>query len=472
MTQDVDQGQQTACVPEDDDRPHILVAEDDEDIRLALADALGELGHRATAVSTAESALQILEQSDVDTVLTDVRMPGMNGIELCRYVAGDRPGMPVIVMTAFGDVQAAVDALRAGAIDFITKPFETARLAEVVDRALEQRRLNSGVARLTAPNVPDHAFRELVGSSGAMERLRREIAQVAASESTVLIMGESGTGKELVARALHSASRRHAGPFVAVDCCAVPHEILEAELFGYVKGAFTGAERSRLGLFIEAANGTLFLDEVGDMPLALQPKLLRALQERTVRPVGSSRETPFNARIIAASNRDMGRAVQSGEFRIDLWHRLDVLNISVPALRNRERDVIEIAKHFMARLTDEPNRQFELTRAAEQHLLNCDWPGNVRELENCISAAAAMASDYRIGVEELPEDVRSGRARPVLADGKSIEMVERHHIEAVLNAVGWNKVIAAKTLGIDRATLYRKLMRLGLQGPSDPGKVA
>jgi DNA-binding NtrC family response regulator len=439
----------------------LLVVEDDDETRMALSEALEDLGHQVRSEPSAERALTALEHDDVDAVLTDVRMPGMGGIEFCRRLSGDHPNLPVVVMTAYGDVDSAVGALRAGAFDFITKPFSVDGVAEVLDHALDRGRSGTPIVRLSPALVTDDSFHGIVGASPAVRALHQQIRRAAETDSTVLITGESGTGKELVARAIHEASERSSGPFVAVSCAAVPHEILEAELFGHEKGAFTGAVHARIGLFEQATRGTLFLDEIGDMPLDLQPKLLRVLQERRVRPLGASREVLLDTRIVAATNRDLDQAV-----REDLHFRIKVLHIHLPPLRERERDVLELAQHFLARTDSSPS----LSPEAEQQLLGYDWPGNVRELENAMHAAVALASGGRIGLEELPTTVRTRRGPPVSTERPTtLEEVERRHIEIVLKAVGWNKARAARKLGIDRATLYRKLSRFGLDRPARAG---
>jgi DNA-binding NtrC family response regulator len=449
-------------------RSRVLVVEDDEETRLALSDALEDLGHQVKSEPCAESALSALEHEDVDAVLTDVRMPGMGGIELCRRLSGDRPNVPVVVMTAYGDVDSAVGALRAGAFDFITKPFSVDGVAEVLDNALDRGRSGPPVQRLSPTEINDDSFHGLVGSSPAMRALHQQIGRAAATDSTVLVTGESGTGKELVARAIHRASERSSGPFVAVSCAAVPHEILEAELFGHEKGAFTGAVQARIGLFEQASGGTLFLDEIGDMPVDLQPKLLRVLQERRVRPLGASREVLLDTRIVAATNRDLDQAVRAGRFREDLHFRIKVIHLHLPPLRERERDVLELAQHFLPRAGE---RTATLSPEAEQQLLGYDWPGNVRELENAMHAAVALASGGHIGLDELPTTVRTRRGPSVQTSERptTLEEVERRHIEIVLKAVGWNKARAARKLGIDRATLYRKLSRFGLDRPVRTG---
>jgi two-component system response regulator HydG len=447
----------------------VLVVEDDDETRMALSESLEDLGHHVRSEPCAEKALTALEHDDVDAVLTDVRMPGMGGIEFCRRLSGDHPNLPVVVMTAYGDVDSAVGALRAGAFDFITKPFSVDGVAEVLDHALDKGRSGTPIVRLSPAPLSDDSFHGLVGSSAAVRALHQQIGRAAATDSTVLVTGESGTGKELVARAIHEASERSGGPFVAVSCAAVPHEILEAELFGHEKGAFTGAVHARIGLFEQATRGTLFLDEIGDMPLDLQPKLLRVLQERRVRPLGASREVLLDTRIVAATNRDLDQAVRAGLFREDLHFRIKVLHIHLPPLRERERDVLELAQHFLARAGAE---SANLTPEAEQQLLGYDWPGNVRELENAMQAAVALASGGRIGLEELPTTVRARRGAPAANTDRptTLEEVERRHIEIVLKAVGWNKARAARKLGIDRATLYRKLSRFGLDRPARPGR--
>jgi DNA-binding NtrC family response regulator len=449
-------------------KARVLVVEDDDETRLALSDALEDLGHHVRSESTAELALNALEQDDVDAVLTDVRMPGMSGIELCRRLSGDRPNVPVVVMTAYGDVDSAVGALRAGAFDFITKPFSVDGVAEVLDSAIDHGRQSSPVQRLSSGEPESHAFHGLVGSSPAMRALQQRIGRAAATDSTVLITGESGTGKELVARAIHEASERSKGPFVGVSCAAVPHDILEAELFGHEKGAFTGAVQARIGLFEQATRGTLFLDEIGDMPLALQPKLLRVLQERRVRPLGASREVLLDTRIVAATNRDLEGAVRGGQFREDLHFRIKVLHLHLPPLREREHDVLELAQYFLARAGGGSKT---LSPEAEQQLLGYDWPGNVRELENAMHAAVALSSGQQVGVDELPTTVRQRRGPAVTNSERpsTLEEMERRHIEIVLKAVGWNKARAARKLGIDRATLYRKLSRFGLDRPARTG---
>ncbi len=444
----------------------VLVVEDDDDTRAALCDALTDLGHAIEAHSDGASALQRLGSAEFDAVLTDIRMPGMDGIELCQRLTGDRPHLPIVVMTAFGDVESALGALRAGAFDFLTKPLSLEKLDGALSRALGRSNKSSIIVRPAPRPMPPDELEGLVGSSAAMRQIAERITHVAPGESTVLIMGESGTGKELVARAVHRASGR-SGPFVPVSCAAIPAEILEAELFGHTRGAFTGASEARPGLLQQAGGGTLFLDEIGELPLELQPKLLRALQARRLRPVGSAEEIPFDARIITATNRDLGRAVAEGKMREDLLYCVNVLTITLPPLRDRAGDVLELARHFLARVSSNLGVRYELTVAAERQLTAHSWPGNVRELENAIQASVALASTGQVGFEDLPTGIRSQRPTDAGLESRSLEDVERRHILLVLDALHWNKAEAARILGINRATLYRKLQRYGLGGASN-----
>jgi two-component system response regulator AtoC len=445
----------------------ILIVEDDDEIRSAVQDSLSDLGYDAYAESSADRALSMIHQHAPAAVVADVRMPGMSGIEFCQRLTGDWPQVPVVLMTAFGDVDTAVEALRAGAFDFITKPISLDHLTSVLARAVRQHSLAPAMVRLQEPAVPDAARDGLIGSSAVMRSLMERVARVAATSAAVLITGESGTGKELVARAVHRGSPRREAPFVTLSCSAMPPEVLEAELFGYRRGAFTGAAQSREGLLQRAEAGTLFLDEIAGFPLSLQPKLLRVLEERRVRPLGASHDIPLDVRIVAATSKDLEAAVRQGQFREDLLFRLNVHQIQVPPLRERGEDVIELAHHFLsdtAAVAGDAGRGAGLTAEAEQLLRAQIWPGNVRELEACLRSAMARAAGGQIDVDVLAA-LHSAPARPPVAppvQPESLEEVERRHIEIVLRATGWNKALAARKLGIDRATLYRKLMRLGL----------
>jgi DNA-binding NtrC family response regulator len=450
-------------------RPAILLVEDDDDIRASLEDVLNDLGYEVRAEPSAEAGLAALRQYSPDAIVADVRMPGLSGIEFCQRLTGDGPAVPVVLMTAFGEVEMAVEALRAGAFDFITKPIALDQLTSVLERALQRPRTKTGILRLEDPELPDGGRYGLIGASDAMRGLLERIARVAPTDATVLITGESGTGKELVARAIHARSPRHAGPFVALSCAAMPAELLEAELFGHRKGAFTGAAEAREGLLRAAHGGTLFLDEIGEMPLELQPKLLRVLEDPRVRPLGGTGDVLLDVRVVAATNRDLEQAASQGQFREDLLYRLNVHHVRVPPLRERAADVVELARHFLNRGSASGRPAYQLSADAERVLTAYSWPGNVRELENCLNAAAALTAGTSIGLRELPARMHSptpGQAAPAAEESASLEEVERRYIEVVLRATGWNKALAARKLGIDRATLYRKLLRLGLsEGP-------
>ena len=440
-----------------------MVVDDDEDTRLALCDALVDLGYLPVPMVDGESALRESDRAELDLVLTDIKMPGMNGIELCRTLAGDRPDVPVVVMTAFGDVEAAVAALRAGAFDFITKPVGLDQLSEVVNKTLGRDRVSSPPVRLKPLEPVEGALHGLIGSSKLMAGVRAQLARVAATNSTVLVTGESGTGKELATRAIHLGSDRRDAPLVAFSCAAVPRELVESELFGHARGAFTGASEARVGLFQQAHGGTLMLDEIGDMPMELQPKILRAIEERKIRPVGSAHESECDVRVVAATNKNLQHAMRVGQFREDLYFRINVLHVHLPALRERgAEDILALVRHFLSNPDGTCHR---LSDEAERLITAYHWPGNVRELENTIGAAVALANGGRIGFDELPTSVRSPRksGQIELIDVTSLQEVERRHIAVVLRAVGGNKVQAARKLGIDRATLYRKLERLDLE---------
>jgi two-component system response regulator HydG len=438
--------------------PRVLIVDDDADLRGALNRALERLGYETICCASGLEALRVLETQDADVVLSDLRMPVLDGIGLCERIARNSK-IPFILMTAFGDVQAAVQAIRADAFDFILKPFDYSELGAVVERAVRHRAtLPSPVRKLDgAPR----AFRApgIVGSSAKMCELLDYVAFVSDSDASVLITGESGTGKELVARALHENGPRRDGPFVAVSCAAVPAQILESELFGHVKGAFTDAAEARRGLFQDANGGTLLLDEIGAMPIKLQPALLRALQERAVRPVGGTHEEPFDARVLAATNSGLRKAVDEGTFRGDLLFRLEVLHVHIPPLRDRGEDIRDLCEHFLRGVRVRLGRpRLSLSDDAALAIQRYSWPGNVRELENCIEAAAAMAHGDVISFDELPETVKeplhSGAGhRP------SLDHLRRQHIEKVLRAVGGNVAKAARVLGMDRGTLYRRVKR-------------
>jgi two-component system response regulator HydG len=442
----------------------LLVVDDDEPTCEFLEATLSSQGFRVTWDVRAESALQRLREQDFDVTLTDLGMEGINGIEFCQRAIEIQPDMPVIVVTGQASLDAAIAAIRVGAYDFITKPVDTKLLGHQVRRAIEHRRLGREIKRLRQELADAHGLDGIIGRSAAMRRVFNLVQRLRDSDASVLVTGESGTGKELVARSIHENSERKNGPFIALNCAAVPPTLLESELFGHTKGAFTDAKRSREGLFVQADSGTLFLDEVGELPLEMQPKLLRALQERRVRPVGGDSEVTFDARIVTATNRDLESDVEAGRFREDLLYRIDVVRIELPPLRARGRDVLLLAQHFLQRHTSSGNAKVVgISEPAAEKLLSYDWPGNVRELENCVERAVALARFDQITVEDLPRKVREHHADRVLISTEdpsellTLEQLEQRYIAKVLTLMGGNKSQAAKVLGLDRRTLYRRL---------------
>ena len=421
--------------------------------------------------TTTEAFAKAASPPGYDAVVTDLNLRGGTGLDVCKELVAREPNLPVIIITAFGSIESAVQAIRLGAYDFITKPFEFDTLALTLERAVAHRALQLEVTRLrreVAENPP--RFAELLGTSPPMQELFRLLHRVADTLTTVLVTGESGVGKELVARALHQESRRKSGPFVAINCGALPETLLESELFGHVKGAFTDARADRAGVFREANGGTLFLDEVGELPIALQPKLLRVLQERVVRPLGGNREVPVDVRIVCATNVDLEEAVEQGRFREDLFYRLDVVHLEVPPLRARGTDVLLLADTFLQRLSKRDGRPApKLTPDIAARLLAYEWPGNVRELLNLLERVMALSTGELIRVEDLPERVRRGgpTITPDAAEPGTVlplAEVEKRYILKVLGLLDGNKRKAAEALGLDRSTLYRKLQAYGEGG--------
>jgi two-component system, NtrC family, response regulator AtoC len=444
----------------------ILIIDDDRSLCDVLEAELRRREFDVASFTDPHAALAVFEREDFGLAITDVNMAGMNGVDLCKQLVARREDMPVIVITAYANMETAIAAIRAGAYDFVTKPFDMDELALTMERAIRHRMLREEVKRLRKEVDSTQRFEEILGTSGPMLKMCELVTRVADTETTVLITGESGTGKELVAKALHTKSGRRDGPFVAINCAAMPENLLESELFGHVKGAFTDARTARPGLFIRASKGTLFLDEIGEMPAGMQAKLLRALQERTVRPVGGDQEQPFDTRILAATNRDLETEVEEKRFREDLFYRINVVRTHVPPLRARGGDILLLAQHFLERYANQSRRAvLGMTSAAADKLLQYPWPGNVRELQNCIERAVALAQFDQIGVDDLPEKIRDYKTVRINIESNDpaellpMEEVERRYILKVLEAVGGNKTLAAQVLGFDRRTLYRKLER-------------
>jgi DNA-binding NtrC family response regulator len=435
---------------------HVVLAEDDRELRAFLAEALDDAGYEVSDFATADAALDyLIRGGTADAVVTDLILPGMRGHELLAEIRARRPEINVVIITAFGAIDSAIALVKAGAYDYLTKPFSTDELLLSLERALEESRLRREVARLSrSAHAPLPGF---IGASRAMQEVYDLVHRAAAAALPALITGESGTGKELVARALHELSGR-AGRFVAVNCAALPENLLESELFGHEKGAFTGAGREKQGLLEAAHRGTLFLDEVTELPMALQPKLLRALEEGEVRRLGSTQPRRFDVRFVAATNREIEQEVAAGRFRDDLYWRLHVLHMHVPPIRERTADIPLLAEHFLG------GRPIAADAVAA--MTAYPWPGNVRELRNAVERAATLATAREIRVDDLPPRVRDANPaalRVAEASRRSLPLrdLERAYILEVLRQNGGNKSRTAEILGLDRKTLYRKLSEIG-----------
>jgi two-component system response regulator HydG len=442
----------------------ILLIEDDPDTCTLLEGALRRLNYHVDAVGSAQAASEALASASYSVVMTDLGLPGKSGLQLCEEIIKVAPNVPVIVITGDTSTESAIEAIRRGAFDYLTKPIDGQLLGLSVARALHRARLHQEVERLKERTSSGKQRAGLLGDSAPMRAMRELIARVASSEASVLISGETGTGKELVAHAIHAQSARKDGPFVAINCAAVPASLLESELFGHAKGAFTDAKSARDGLFLKADGGTLFLDEIGDMPMEMQSKLLRALQERTVRPVGSNAEIPFNVRLVAATHQDLEHATEQRRFREDLFYRINVVTVDVPPLRERGGDILSLAANFLSAACAHAERApVSLSPQVAERLIAYDWPGNVRELENCMERVAALARYQSATVLDLPEHLR-GTPNSACTTGSArdeeiitLEELERRHILATLARVQGNKSRAAELIGLDRRTLYRKL---------------
>jgi DNA-binding NtrC family response regulator len=456
---------------------HVLVIDDEELYRRALERILARVGHRVSCARDASEAMALVSTEHFDLVLCDVRMPGIHGLELVRQIHDVHPDLPCIVITGYGSAEASVDALRAGAFWYLEKPFEQARLDVVralVDQAIEHGRLKAENRLLQRQLRTRYRFENIVGTSPALRRALEIVERVADSDSTVLITGESGTGKELFARALHYNSRRADRMLVTVNCGAIPEELLESELFGHVRGAFTNAVSHRQGRFALAHGGTIFLDEIGDMSPNLQVKLLRVLQERSFEPVGSSKSVAVDVRVVAATNQDLAAAIRAKRFREDLYYRLNVIPIEVPPLRERRDDIPLLAAHFVEVLNAEKDRAVKgFSDEAMARLVAHDWPGNVRELENLVERLVILRGDGEIAAADLPPPLGAAPVpAPVAAprlppQGLAFnEVVDRFETELILQALEqthWNKQRAALLLGLNRTTLLEKIKKKGLR---------
>jgi DNA-binding NtrC family response regulator len=447
---------------------NLLVVDDERQVRDACRDVASALGYHTITADSAEQALRMIESQSVDMVFLDLKLQGAAGLDLLRHLKSLRPDIEVIVVTGHGTVESAVQAMKAGAYDYVPKPFSMEQMKLLLERVSGHLRLKTENRVLKEKIKSKQGFGNIIGRAPEMDKLYRIIAKAAHSVHPVLILGESGTGKEMVARAIHFSGPFRDKPFIPVDCGSLVPTLIESELFGYVKGAFTGAMQAKEGLLAIAEGGTIFLDEIGELPVDLQAKMLRALQEKEIRPVGSTRRVPINVRILAATNKDLEHAVSQGSFRRDLYFRLNVLSLRIPPLRDRRQDIPLLAASFLERLSQASGRQYELSDDAMKALLGYDWPGNVRELENCLERCCAMSSGPVIHAPDLPSSLTGAPDRLIAAATPPSHIVPMFDVEkqAILSAVAQlngDKLMAAKLLGIGKTTLYRKLKEYGAE---------
>ncbi len=453
-------------------KPIILIIDDDTSLRRVLEYNLQEAGYAVATAASGEEGLSLFDEVSPALVVTDMKMPGMDGMQVLKAVKERSPETLVIMITAFGTVDIAVEAMKAGAYDYITKPFNRDELRLIVAKALQLNGLTAENRRLKSELADRSDFRSMVGSSPAMEQIFQIVRKVADTEASVLITGESGTGKELVARSIHALSSRSNSPFVAINCAAIPRDLLESELFGHVKGAFTGAVKDKAGKFTLADGGTLFLDEVGELPLELQPKLLRALQERVIEPVGGTKEQKLDVRVVAATNLDIEQAMAQGVFREDLYYRLAVIPIHLPPLRQRRDDIPLLLRHFCNKHSADKVVTFDKQSLAT--LTGYSWPGNVRELENLVERLLIMRNDDTITSDDLPDKIRNGNSAVSSGsgcsinlpdEGYSLEQLEREVVIQALERNGWNQTAAARFLRVPRHTLIYRMEKYGIVPP-------
>lgn len=441
----------------------ILVVDDDADMREMVHDMLKDRGHQVTTAGSGQEAMKVLSEEDYAVVLTDLRMKGMQGLELLAEIKRLYPDINVILMTAFGSVETAVEAMKHGASDYLTKPVKKDELVRVIERVVREASLRREVSRLRKEVHKEYSFHQILGKSKPMRAVFDLIKRVADSPTNVLITGESGTGKELVAKAIHFNSDRKEAPFIPVNCAAIPEQLLESELFGHMRGAFTDAKVDKRGLFEEAQKGSLFLDEISELPLMLQAKLLRAIQEREVRRVGANKPIPVDVRIIAATNLNIGEEVKAKRFRDDLYYRLNVIELKLPPLRDRREDIPLLVDAFLKKCSESRGKAVKgVSEPALAMLMDYGWPGNVRELENVIERAVTLSQGEKIAPDDLPPAVQGARGdRRVLDEAAEktlpLHEIEKEYIKKILDKMGGNKYQAAHVLGIDRKTLYRKL---------------
>jgi DNA-binding NtrC family response regulator len=447
--------------------PTILIVEDEAKMRRLLELNLGEDGFKTLSAGDAESGLKLLRENTVDLIVTDLKLPGMNGLEFLHTIKRQNAALPVVVMTAFGSVETAVDAMKAGASDYVLKPFSLSEMRMVIRKELDVHNLREENRSLREALGKRYAHPNVVARSVKMQEVLATVDRVARTNSTVLLGGESGVGKDLIARAIHEKSRRAAGPFIKINSTAIPESLLESELFGYEKGAFTGANASKPGKFELADKGTLFLDEIGDVPPAIQVKLLRVLQEREFERLGGTRTVKVDVRLIAATNRDLREALEQGTFREDLYYRLNVVPIDIAPLRQRKEDIRDLVNLFISRFAGDSGKPVEsITPEAMQILVNYHWPGNVRELQNIIERACALAKGTVLKVEDIHLDVRPSKitngASGFLPEGMTLEHWEDEMIQEALRRANGNKSQAARLLGLSRNALRYRLSKIGI----------
>jgi DNA-binding NtrC family response regulator len=441
----------------------ILVVEDEDDVREFCVDALTDAGFTVESAGSGEAALAALERGHMDIVLSDLKMAGLDGLALLKLVKENYGSVDVVMMTGHATVTTAVEAMRLGAYDYLTKPLELDGLTSLLERLVERRELILENRLLKTQANTRSGPGGMIGESPQMQELYRLVLKAAGKRHPVLILGESGTGKELVARAIHEQAPWKAEPFVPVDCSALAENLIESELFGHVRGAFTGASQDRIGLLSSAGSGSVFLDEIGELSVGLQAKLLRALQEREFRPVGSNQRKELKARVLAATNRDIQAAVKDGTFRGDLYYRLNVLTLKVSPLRNRQPDIPLLAEFFLVRHKEPQDLVQGISPEAMDRLTAYPWPGNVRELENCMRRALAVSCGPLIEVADLPAELRCAQPAFEPADHSRLEEMERKAIVDSLEATGGHRLRAAKLLGMGKTTMYRKLKEYGLE---------
>jgi len=454
--------------------PKILVVDDEPGIRELLSIMLSSEGYDVSTARDYNTALTKFQQNDFDIIIADIMMPGKSGIDLMKAIREKDPDIPIIIITAYASINSAIEALRLDAFDYITKPFSVDQMKFIIKRALDVRKLKVENRLLKQKLTKTEAIDGFIGTSKSAQKIRELVKKIAQTESTVLITGESGTGKEIIARAIHELSPRSGGPFVSINCAAVPETLLESELFGYKKGAFTGATKDKIGLFAAADGGTFFLDEVAEMPLPIQAKLLRILETYEFVPLGSTTPVKVDIRLVAATNKNLKELVDQNRFRADLYYRLNVIHIHIPPLRERREDILPIAYSILERVALKRNEPVKkLSDEAKELILNAPWEGNVRELENVLERAAILCDDEIITPEHLPEyiveKVSAQGQKPFEAifenvdDIKSLEEIEKAYIFYTLARTNWNKALAAEKLGIDLSTLYRKIDRYGIR---------